>query len=170
MHPCLSETEIRCGRLWHYASFRNVRWMNDPEVTRFLRKRGRLTLWQAANYYLTNRRTHLLLAVYHRSRHVGNSGYFDPNTGAPELRICIGERQIWGKGVGSDAISLMARSAAEKPWREVWLNVAETNPAAIRVYEKAGFVEVERGLLVVDGIPQVRMSLDLEKIRALTTR
>jgi RimJ/RimL family protein N-acetyltransferase len=52
----------------------------------------------------------------------------------------IGDRQLWSKGYGTDAMSIMLRYAfTELNLRRVSLSVFEYNPRAIRSYEKAGF-------------------------------
>lgn len=56
------------------------------------------------------------------------------------VAIFIGERENWGKGYGSDAMSILLHYAfAELNLRRVSLGVFEYNPRAIRSYEKAGF-------------------------------
>src|SRR5688500_9683267 len=93
--------EVRLATVWNYFSARNVRWMNDPEVTQHLRFRPRVTIWSAGRYYLSNRRQNILLAIYQNGEHVGNPGFFSIDGKSAELRICIGEKSVWGKGVGS---------------------------------------------------------------------
>ena len=52
----------------------------------------------------------------------------------------FGEREFWGKGYGTDLMSLLLRYAfAEINLNRVTLNVFEYNPRAVRSYEKAGF-------------------------------
>ncbi len=54
--------------------------------------------------------------------------------------IYIGEREDWGKGFGTEAMSLLLRYAfLEVNLRRVSLSVFEYNPRAIRSYEKVGF-------------------------------
>ena len=56
------------------------------------------------------------------------------------VAIFIGERENWGKGYGSDAMSILLHYAfAELNLQRVSLGVFEYNPRAIRSYEKAGF-------------------------------
>ena len=58
-----------------------------------------------------------------------------------ELGILIGEKDYWGQGYGTEAIRLLVKHAFETlNLHRVWLRVYETNPRAIRAYEKAGFV------------------------------
>jgi RimJ/RimL family protein N-acetyltransferase len=62
------------------------------------------------------------------------------NHGDTFLGIGVGEREFWGKGYGSDAMTLVLRYAfTELNLRRVTLNVFEYNPRAIRCYEKLGF-------------------------------
>jgi len=54
--------------------------------------------------------------------------------------LTIGERENWGKGYGTEMMSLLLQYAfLEVNLRRVTLNVFEYNPRAIRVYEKVGF-------------------------------
>ena len=56
------------------------------------------------------------------------------------IGLGIGEREIWGKGYGTDVMKVILRYAfTEVNLRRVTLNVFEYNPRAIRAYEKTGF-------------------------------
>jgi RimJ/RimL family protein N-acetyltransferase len=55
--------------------------------------------------------------------------------------VGIGERALWGKGYGTDALRVLLRFAfTELNLHRVSLEVFEYNPRAIRAYEKCGFV------------------------------
>ncbi|MBI4674562.1 MAG: GNAT family N-acetyltransferase [Chloroflexi bacterium] len=57
------------------------------------------------------------------------------------VSIGIGERELWGKGYGSDALNVMLRFAfRELNLHRVNLVTFEYNRRAIRAYEKLGFV------------------------------
>ena len=61
------------------------------------------------------------------------------------LAIGIGERDLWGKGYGTDAMREILRFAFEElNLHRVTLTVFEYNPRAIRTYEKVGFREEGR--------------------------
>jgi RimJ/RimL family protein N-acetyltransferase len=52
----------------------------------------------------------------------------------------IGETEYWGRGYGTDVMSILLRFAfTEVNLQRVTLSVFEYNPRAIRSYEKAGF-------------------------------
>jgi RimJ/RimL family protein N-acetyltransferase len=62
------------------------------------------------------------------------------NTGDAFVGLAIGERDLWGKGLGTQAMNLVLEFAfTEINLRRVTLTVFEYNPRAIRSYEKAGF-------------------------------
>ena len=68
--------------------------------------------------------------------------------------IGIGERELWNKGYGTDAMNVLLRYAFDElNLHRVSLTVFEYNPRAIRSYEKVGFVREgsERKFLVRDG-------------------
>jgi RimJ/RimL family protein N-acetyltransferase len=62
------------------------------------------------------------------------------NTGDAFVGVVIGEREQWGKGLGTEAMKLLLEFAfTEVNLRRVTLTVFGYNPRAIRSYEKAGF-------------------------------
>jgi RimJ/RimL family protein N-acetyltransferase len=68
--------------------------------------------------------------------------------------IALGDRNLWGKGYGTDAMNIILRYAfQELNLRRVTLNVFEYNPRAVRSYEKVGFRQEGRvrGALLREG-------------------
>lgn len=62
------------------------------------------------------------------------------SAGEAFVGIGLGERELWGKGYGTEAMTLGLDFAfTEMNLRRVTLTVFEYNPRAIRSYEKAGF-------------------------------
>ena len=73
-----------------------------------------------------------------------------------EMRICLGDRQTWGRGYGSEAIRLFL-SLAFDHWRldSIHLRVATWNTRAIRAYERCGFrreARLRAGRYARDGV------------------
>jgi hypothetical protein len=55
--------------------------------------------------------------------------------------IFIGEKTLWNKGYGTEAMRLLLRHGFETlNLNRICLRVFETNPRAVRSYEKAGFM------------------------------
>lgn len=62
-----------------------------------------------------------------------------------ELRICLGDKRLWGQGLGEEAVALALEVAfARLRLRQVYLRVYESNVRAIRCYRKCGFRTVGR--------------------------
>lgn len=81
-----------------------------------------------------------------------------------EFGIMIGEKSCWNKGYGTEAVRLLCQHGFNTlNLNRIYLHVFETNPRAIRAYEKAGFLleGTERQAEFKDGrfIDVLRMSL-----------
>lgn len=62
------------------------------------------------------------------------------NTGDAFVGLAIGDRGLWGRGYGTEAMKLLLEFAfCEVNLRRVTLTVFEYNPRAVRSYERAGF-------------------------------
>lgn len=59
-----------------------------------------------------------------------------------ETQIVIGEKKYWGKGYGSQAITLLIKKAKKVKISKIYLEVRPTNIRAIHAYEKCGFQKV----------------------------
>jgi RimJ/RimL family protein N-acetyltransferase len=76
-------------------------------------------------------------------RLIGDWGFFHIqwiNSNA-EFGIMIGDKSVWNKGYGTEAVELILRHGFETlNLNRIYLRVYSTNPRAKRAYEKAGFV------------------------------
>jgi len=124
-------------------------WNDDHEVTRYL-MRGAYpsTLMQLEHAYeaLQNSKTDIELAVISKEnhKHIGVTGLHALNgiTHSAEFRVLIGEKAYWGKGYGTEVVQLMLVYAFELlNLHKVWLGVNSANIAALKSYQKAGFVQ-----------------------------
>jgi RimJ/RimL family protein N-acetyltransferase len=78
-------------------------------------------------------------------RAVGSCGLHDvdPLAGTAEFGILIGERDAWNRGYGTEATKLTLSHAFETlRLRSVHLRVDDSNVAAKKAYERAGFIAV----------------------------
>lgn len=76
--------------------------------------------------------------------HIGNIKVdnFDWVSRTCELGVLLGDRTYWGKGIGTEVMQLTLHYAFEQlNIRKVMLAVYANNPAAIKLYEKVGFVQ-----------------------------
>lgn len=124
-----------------------VRWMNDPEVTRFLESRfkehTRESLLRFVNG-LEEDSSNVLLAIVLREgdRHIGNIklGPIDWKHKRGEIGLLIGERDTWGHGYASEAIDLVSRLAFEQlDLYKVYAGCYSNNTGSLKAFLNAGF-------------------------------
>lgn len=147
---------------YHYVRPRNVQWMNDPTVTEFLAKRSKQTLCSTWQYWRKCQRAGdiQLFAILADGRHVGNAGFYDITTTQAELRIVIGDRAVWGKGIGGTVMQQMLEYARTQHWQQVILHVNPKNERAVKLYTKLGFQAM--GMVPYAGAAdQLKMCYDL---------
>jgi RimJ/RimL family protein N-acetyltransferase len=80
-------------------------------------------------------------------RAIGNVGYhnFDWRCRSAEVGIFIGDKTCWNQGYGTEAMRVLLRHGFNTlNLNRIALEVYETNPRAVRAYEKAGFVHEGR--------------------------
>jgi diamine N-acetyltransferase len=126
-----------------------VRWFNDPEVISHLKIFQPLSLGQEEQWYanvLTKsvEEQPLCIEVLKKSNwiFIGNLCFLAINQHdrSAELGIAIGEKQYWGQGYGTEALNLLVDHGFNTlNLNRIYLQVYETNPRAVRSYEKASF-------------------------------
>jgi RimJ/RimL family protein N-acetyltransferase len=123
-----------------------VRWLNDPDVSQYLARSLPLTM-EEEQAWIRNRagdRENLVLVIAARegARPIGSTGLHAISAVDRKavFGIQIGEKEYWNRGFGSEATELMVEIAFQRlNLNRVELDVYDTNPRAIRVYERAGF-------------------------------
>lgn len=129
-------------------------WLNDPEV-----REGILISLPLSNAYekrwfekmlkRPKREQPLTIEVEDGGKWtpIGNCGFhvFDDEARSAEIGIMIGEKDYRDKGFGTKAAELLLKIGFEiHNLHRVALEVFDSNPRAIHVYEKVGFVREVR--------------------------
>ncbi len=125
-------------------------WINDPEVNEGLAVHLPFSMADEEKWLESigsREQAEKPLAIERRDgdgwRLIGNCSFFHiewPNRAA-EFGIMIGDKSIWNKGYGSEAVRLiLGHGFGTLNLNRIYLRVHSTNPRARRVYEKAGFV------------------------------
>ena len=126
------------------------RWLNDPEVTRYLKIYTPLSMLDEEAWYEEMRadRSQMVFAIETDSgQHIGNLALMDLNwkDRSAELGIVVGDKSQWGRGYAQDAIrTLLAFAFGEMNLHRVCLHVYADHEPAIHAYRKCGFVEEGR--------------------------
>lgn len=127
-------------------ALRHVRWLNDIEVTRWIRvdyPQSFAAQQRRSNGEATPSYTRAALAIDTlEGLHIGNCSLStsDPANREGLLGILIGEPAYRNGGYGTDAMRLLCRYGFEQMnLQRIELTVYGENARAIRVYEKVGF-------------------------------
>lgn len=122
------------------------RWLNDPEVTRYISMRYPISVEQERKYLESMGPLgfdHALFSIETLGgEHIGWCGLHggSPENRGASLGIAIGEKAYWNGGYGTDAMRVLCRFGFEHMnLHRIELDVFSDNPRAQRVYEKVGF-------------------------------
>jgi RimJ/RimL family protein N-acetyltransferase len=124
-----------------------VRWYRDREIARLTRYQARPMAEAEVERFFQLRMMAADALAYcivelPDWRLVGFTTFsaLDGDNGSVLFHITIGERDAWGRGLGTEATELMLEHAFERlGLHRVGLSVFSYNLRAIRAYEKAGF-------------------------------
>lgn len=122
---------------------RYIAWLNDPEVNRYSQRRYHTTSREEAERFLATRPPgDHVLAIRRRDDglHIGNLQLtvVDDVAKVAEIRLLVGERAVWGRGYGTEAIYVGTRHLFEV----LEMNRVEANtcnPAFARCVQKLGW-------------------------------
>jgi diamine N-acetyltransferase len=145
----LSGNQIRLRGVEETDIEKFVSWLNDPEVTENLLIYWPLTMTQEKKWFddLSKREpAEQPLAIEIETAGgwelIGNSSLqkIDWLNRSAEAGIFIGNKSYWGKGFGTEAMKLLLQFGFNRlNLNRIYLHVFDTNPRAMRSYEKAGF-------------------------------
>lgn len=121
-------------------------WLNDPEVNVYLETR-KSTIEEVKEYIRKQMEdpNSFFVGIFLKesNKHIGNIKLepIDWQARRALIGIIIGDKAEWGKGYATDAIKVMIQFAFKTLGLiEIELGVISENAAAIRTYEKVGFV------------------------------
>lgn len=123
------------------------KWRNDPEVWKQTgRKWNNVVTYDIERDWIKkvrkeNDSIRFAICVGDSKEYIGNIQLTNIKKGSAKFHLFIGDKKFWGKGIGSRATELLIEQAKSlKTLREIRLSVKVDNKAAIKIYNKAGFV------------------------------
>lgn len=136
-------------------------WLLDPEVVRFSNQRFKVHTRESCQDYLSSfsgTKNHFLAINDRRSGSILGTMtvYFNVSHGTADIGIMIGERKIWGLGIGSEAFSLILSVLHDSGQvRKATAGTISINHSMVRICEKSGMhLEATRvGHELIDGVP-----------------
>ena len=126
-----------------------VRWLNDAETTSYLNMRAPMSEAMEEKWFegMVERQGkdhyHYVICLLKNDQPIGSLSLFavDYVNGNAGIGISIGEKSLWGKGYGTDAMNaLLDFGFGMLRLERMWLEVYVFNKRARRSYDKSGFV------------------------------
>ena len=138
-----------------------LRWLHDPEVVRFSNQRFHTHTVETCQAYLHtfNGSPNYFLAICDRETNtmLGTmTVYRSIPHGTADMGIMVGERRVWGQGIGVDAFgTVMATLLDSCGIRKVTAGTLALNRGMIRIMEKVGMQQeaARRAQEVIEGVP-----------------
>lgn len=125
------------------------KWRNDPKVWKYTGSKPDKPITYAIELEwikkVLQRQNEIRFAICEREtgNYIGNVQLTDINGYDAAFHIFIGDKQSWGRGYGTEATCLMLKYGFNVlKLQSIWLDVKKENNAAIKAYEKAGFLDV----------------------------
>jgi [ribosomal protein S5]-alanine N-acetyltransferase len=136
-----------------HLTSRYVSWLNDPEVVHFSEQRHRRHTLETSRVHLEalEETPDLLLAIETLDTpfgHVGNIGVsIDRPNGVADIAIIIGEKAVWGQGLGTEAVGAVCRHLFEEVgMRKIGAGTMAVNHGMRSIMRKVGMTEECRRL------------------------
>jgi RimJ/RimL family protein N-acetyltransferase len=124
------------------------RWKNDEELQQLSSDRfvpesldqteARLTRWIASD---PNQILHFAIRLVDAPKMIGfcHLAQIDRESQSCKLGIVLGDRRLWGQGLGAEAVRLLVANAFEQQLTRVAAEVYASNTRSIHMLERVGF-------------------------------
>jgi len=159
-----SKVRIRDKRLGDARD--DYTWQADPELTRLdavpqlsISFSEYLLAYNSDLRYSSSTRCPFAIDTLD-GKHIGSCIYYNINEteGEAELGIMIGNRDYWGKGYGTDAVTtLVSYIFHQTNFKRIYLKTLGSNIRAQKCFQKCGFTSC--GRLIRAGFSFVRMEI-----------
>ncbi len=127
-----------------------VTWMSDPEVCKYLESKWQSHTLESIRKYvdgLSKSPSNYLMGIFNitDNKHIGNIklGNIHKVHRYCDLGLLIGEKEFWGKGIATEAITSATKYGFEiLNLHKIFATVWEPNVGSYKAFIKAGYVEV----------------------------
>jgi ribosomal-protein-alanine N-acetyltransferase len=122
-------------------------WLNDSEVVKYSMQRfSKITKRKAIQYYESFQNSPNIFLTIHlkeTEKYIGTMGiYFSNGVLVPEIRILIGDKTCWGKGIGRDAwMTILDFLLNVACYEKVIGGASESNIGMIKIMKSAEMQE-----------------------------
>lgn len=118
---------------------KSAEWLADPAI-KYLTASPSIDEYSQRKWYesLKNRNDYVIYGVRYQGKPIGVVGlkHIDLNRRQAEYFGYIGEKEMWGRGVGTRMMEYIEEVALVRNIRRIYLKVIENNTNAIGLYKK----------------------------------
>ena len=119
-------------------------WFRDIEIMKyvnFVKKTLKFNTIKQVKLFFKDSKNHLLFGIFtYNNKLIGYAEIFDIIKKSGEFGIIIGEKDYWGKGIGTEVTKLMIDYSFNKlGLKRIYLTTSEYNKNAIKLCRKNGF-------------------------------
>lgn len=139
-----TETDVQ-GRWWQ--------WLNDPDVTAHMNKGQVVNTMQRQMEFFNKMKSSdsdcvFAICCSQTHQHIGTTAihniHMDGGLKVGSFGILIGEKNFWGKGIGSEVWTLVITEAFDNLNLDaIHTKIFSSNVASLRIAEKVGFKTIE---------------------------
>lgn len=120
-----------------------LKWLTDQEVMKFMGFYSKVKNFQSENEakdFCKKLKEAIFFGIYCDDKLIGQTTLSEINDDSCKYGILIGEKEYWGRGIGTKVTKMMINYAfKEMGVKQVVLETAAKNIAGQKAYEKAGF-------------------------------
>jgi RimJ/RimL family protein N-acetyltransferase len=133
---CFDEAFFECSK----------EWLKDPELTQLIDAPSVSDI-ERHNWFtgLKNRTDYRIWGVWLGPQRIGACGLKSFAGDRAEYWGYIGDKSLWGRGLGSSMVHHCIEEARRRRLAAVYLKVLKSNERAVRLYRRLGFVVVSEG-------------------------
>lgn len=115
-------------------------WLNDPEI-RQMTDTPPVTRESQQEWYesLPSKKDYIVWGVLYHERPIGVCGIKHIHDGEGEYFGYIGEKDFWGRGIGTKMMGLVEEQAVERGLTRLILRVLTNNQRAVSLYKRASY-------------------------------
>lgn len=116
-------------------------WLSDDELNHLIHAGELPSDDEREKWFLSlsERTDYMIWGVEYKSKPIGACGLKKIDERKAEYWGYIGEKSLWGHGLGKDLMKVVLEKAFELKLSTIWLRVRKYNLRAINLYKRIGF-------------------------------
>ncbi len=116
-------------------------WRSDPEIYQGFFTQSKPLTWEEHIAWLGSRRNWWELIIWYNGRRVGIVTVGQLDHWNPEIGYFVGEKSLWGKGIGKQAVSEVLEHLKGIGKTHCHTTVLKDNERSLRLLKSLGFTE-----------------------------